>query len=112
MIGILSCPHPLHPLLLPMDNFKITTYANALVENTKLDFQSLYLHRIRSGDKKNQYVVIDGVGATDICLTTINDWAIYDGVAPGAKLVARAKGIRVNAADWCNLFIIVFELDR
>ncbi|KAF7008912.1 hypothetical protein CFC21_023561 [Triticum aestivum] len=96
-----------------MDNFKITSYANALVENTKLDFQSLYLHRIRSGDKKNQYVVIDGVGATDICLTTINDWAIYDGVAAHAKLVAHAKGMHMNAAaaDCCNLFIIVFELD-
>ncbi|KAM3355046.1 hypothetical protein ACQJBY_025675 [Aegilops geniculata] len=97
-----------------MDNFKVTSYANALVENTKLDFQSLYLHRIKSGDKKNQYVVIDGVGTTDICLTTINDWAIYDGAAVDAKLVAHAKGMHMNAAaaDCCNLFIIVFELDR
>ncbi|KAM3329085.1 hypothetical protein ACQJBY_026261 [Aegilops geniculata] len=95
-----------------MANFKITSYAGALVENSKLDFQSLYLRRIISGDKKNQYVVIDGFGTTDLGLTTINDWAIYDGVAPDAKLVARAKGMRMNAAGWCNLFIIVFELDR
>ncbi|KAF7103618.1 hypothetical protein CFC21_104592 [Triticum aestivum] len=95
-----------------MANFKVTSHSGALVENTKLDFQSLYLHRFISGDKKNQYVVIDGFGSTDLGLTTINNWAIYDGAASDAKLVAHAKGMRMNAADWCNLFIIVFELDR
>ena len=56
--------------------------------------------------------MIDGFGSTDLGLTTINNWAIYDGAASDAKLVAHAKGMRMNAADWCNLFIIVFELDR
>ena len=95
-----------------MANFKVTPYTAAVLENTKLDFQSLYLRRIVSGPNKNQSTVIDGYGNTDFGLTSVNNWAIYDGAAEDAKLVARAKGMRMNAVDWCNFFTIVFEIER
>ena len=95
-----------------MANFKATPCAAAVLENTKLDFQSLYLRRIVSGPNKNQSTVIDGYGNTDFGLTSVNNWAIYDGAGQDAKLVARAKGMRMNAVDWCNFFTIVFEIER
>ncbi|KAG2621812.1 hypothetical protein PVAP13_3NG306612 [Panicum virgatum] len=95
-----------------MANFKVTPYAGAPVDNTKLDFQSLYLRRLISGPNKNQSTVIDGYGNTDFGLTSVNNWAIYDGVGEDAKLVSRAKGMRMNAVNWCNFFTIVFEIER
>ena len=56
--------------------------------------------------------MIDRYGNTDFSFTSVNNWAIYDGAAEDAKLVARAKGMRMNAVDWCNFFTIVFEFER
>ena len=95
-----------------MANFKVTPYTAAVLENTKLDFQSLYLRRIVSGPNKNQSTMIDRYGNTDFGFTSVNNWAIYDGASEDAKLVARAKGMRMNAVNWCNFFTIVFEFER
>ena len=95
-----------------MANFKVTPHAAAPVDNTKLDFQSLYLRRIISGPNKNQSTMIDRYGNTDFGFTSVNNWAIYDGASEDAKLVARVKGMRMNAVNWCNFFTIVFEFER
>ncbi|KQJ87618.1 uncharacterized protein LOC100845719 [Brachypodium distachyon] len=95
-----------------MANFQMKSYSGPSWENGQIDFPSLYLRRLDSGDKKNQHVVIDGFGSTDLGQTSIVDCGIYDGADDNANLVARAKGMRMNADhSWCNLFVIVFELD-
>lgn len=96
-----------------MANFEITHYEGALVENTKISFRNLYLRRFSSGPDKNQLVLIDGYGSTDLGLTAANNWAIYDGIGPEAELVARAQGLHTNVAgNWYNSFIMVFEIQR
>ncbi|KAF7034011.1 hypothetical protein CFC21_045082 [Triticum aestivum] len=96
-----------------MANFEITQYEGALVENTKISFRNLYLRRFSSGPEKNQLVLIDGYGSTDLGLTAANNWAIYDGTGPDAKLVAHAQGLQTNVAgNWYNSFVMVFEIER
>ena len=96
-----------------MANFEITQYEGALVENTKISFRNLYLRRFSSGPEKNQLVLIDGYGSTDLGPTAANNWAIYDGTGPDAKLVAHAQGLQTNVAgNWYNSFVMVFEIER
>ncbi|KAM3355468.1 hypothetical protein ACQJBY_025944 [Aegilops geniculata] len=96
-----------------MANFEITQYEGALVENTKISFRNLYLRRLSSGPDKNQLVLIDGYGSTDLGLTAANNWSIYDGTGSDAKLVARAQGLQTNVAgNWYNSFVMVFDIER
>ncbi|KAM3355467.1 hypothetical protein ACQJBY_025943 [Aegilops geniculata] len=96
-----------------MANLEITHYEGALVENTKISFRNLYLRRLSSGPDKNQLVLIDGYGSTDLGLTAANNWSIYDGIGSDAKLVARAQGLQTNVAgNWYNSFVMVFEIER
>uniref|UniRef100_A0ACD5YBB4 Uncharacterized protein n=1 Tax=Avena sativa TaxID=4498 RepID=A0ACD5YBB4_AVESA len=96
-----------------MANFEITQYQGALVENTRLYVDKLYLRQIWSGDNPNQTPVIEGDDTRkEYGRTLVNNWAIYDSLAEDAELVANARGIHVNAVDWYNSFNMVFMNER
>uniref|UniRef100_A0ACD5WLU4 Uncharacterized protein n=1 Tax=Avena sativa TaxID=4498 RepID=A0ACD5WLU4_AVESA len=96
-----------------MAKFEITSYQGALVEDTRLYVDKLYLRQVWSGKTPNQTPVIEGDDTRkEYGRTLVNDWAIYDGLAPDAELVANGRGIHVNAVDWYNSFIMVFVNER
>uniref|UniRef100_A0ACD5YZD5 Uncharacterized protein n=1 Tax=Avena sativa TaxID=4498 RepID=A0ACD5YZD5_AVESA len=89
-------------------NFQTTRYYGPQVENTKFDFHNLYLHQIFSGPNPTQEKIVDGNSASHFGETAVNNWEIYDGVGTGAKLVARAQGMHMNASSWYTSFNMVF----
>ncbi|KAF6998898.1 hypothetical protein CFC21_014980 [Triticum aestivum] len=94
-------------------NFKITRYFGPpYAENAKLDFNHLYLHQIFSGPNPNQEQIVAGNPTTRFGKTEVNNWPIYDGVGPNAKLVARAQGTHVNVSGWYTSFTMVFVVER
>lgn len=94
-----------------MANFQITPFPG-LIENTEFTFRNLYLHQIYSGANTNQSTIIFGDTYTQFGLTAVNNWAIYDGVGPDAKVVAHAKGMHMNTVNWYNSFNMVFDGER
>ncbi|KAM3392718.1 hypothetical protein ACQJBY_013724 [Aegilops geniculata] len=94
--------------------YNITRYYGAPMENTRLDFQKLYLRRIFSGENSNQAQIIDGHAhtASPFATTSVYNWAIYDGTGAGASIVARAKGIHVDVDNWYISFVMVFDTER
>ncbi|CAM0907874.1 unnamed protein product [Alopecurus aequalis] len=73
---------------------------------------SSYLRQIYAGPNPNQTPVIEGEAGSEYGRTLVNNWAIYDSLAPEAELVAYGRGIHVNAVDWYNSFIMVFVNER
>ncbi|KAE8778652.1 Dirigent protein [Hordeum vulgare] len=92
-----------------MASFDVTPYNGASVENTKLHFKKLYLRQNTSGPNSNQTKLIDGDVGSEFGRTAVTNWAIHDGPSPGAKVVARARGLHVNAVDDHSSFTMVFE---
>lgn len=92
-------------------NFHASAFDGS-VQNTEFKFSSLYLHHIFSGSNPTQANIIVGDATTKLGRTSVHDWAIYDGVGPGAKVVARAQGLHINAGSWHNTFTIRFEIER
>jgi len=94
-------------------NFQITRYFGPpYAENAKLDFTHLYLHHISSGPNQYQEQIVAGNPETQFGKTAVNNWPIYDGVGPNAKIVARAQGTHVNVSGWYTSLTMVFEVDR
>jgi len=95
-------------------SFEVTPFSGTAgaLENTELNFSDLYLHHIYSGPKANQSTVVPKDAATGLGSTAVNNWPIYDGVGPDAKVVARAQGLHIFAGNWHNSFTIVFEVER
>jgi hypothetical protein len=77
----------------------------------------LYLHQIVQGEPDhNQVVVIsppipepEGFGTL-----VVVDWTVIDAIRPNANIIARAKGMVVQASigvsgSWFNYFSVVFQ---
>ncbi|KAE8784431.1 hypothetical protein D1007_41983 [Hordeum vulgare] len=92
-------------------NFRCTPFDGG-VENTEFEFSSLYLHHIYSGPCQTQSNIIGADATTGWGSTEVNNWTIYDGVGPCAKLVARAQGLHLYAGSWHNTFTLRFEIER
>lgn len=95
-------------------SFEVAPFSSSTgaLENTELSFTDLYLHHIYSGPKPYQSTIIPKDATTGLGSTAVNNWPIYDGVGPDAKLVARAQGLHIFAGNWHNSFTIVFEVER
>nr|XP_040258924.1 uncharacterized protein LOC120976149 [Aegilops tauschii subsp. strangulata] len=90
-----------------------TYFFGAMAAGWEISFRNLYLRRLSSAPDKNQLVLIDGYGSTNLGLTAANNWSIYDGAGSDAKLVARAQGLQTNVAgNWYNSLFMVFEIER
>lgn len=92
-------------------NFQITP-CGAVVENSELNFSSLYLYHTCLGSNATQATVVKPDGATGLGETAVNNWMIYDGPSPDATVVARAQGLHTYAGNWHNTFSIVFQTER
>ncbi|CAL5089649.1 unnamed protein product [Urochloa decumbens] len=76
-----------------------------LTECNELNFQGLFMY-----PTANQARVMDSQGM--IGETTVNNWPVYDGPGPHAKLVARAQGLHIQAGNRVNFFSLVFQNER
>lgn len=92
-------------------NFQMTPFVG-LIENTELNFRNLYLHQIYSGSNTNQSKLLPGDEKGNFGETAVNNWAIYEGFGPDAKVVAHARGMHMNSVDWYNSFNMVFDGER
>ncbi|CAN6209807.1 unnamed protein product [Urochloa humidicola] len=90
-------------------NLQVTPCA-APTECSELNFQGLYLYHTSLGPKANQVTIIDGKGP--LGTTVVNNWTVYDGPGPDAKVVAHAQGLHIEAGNWLNSFSLVFENER
>lgn len=88
------------------------TPSGAFTEGNELNFQGLYLYHTPKGSKANQASIIENKKPIGIGATVVNNWAVYDGPGPDAKLVARAQGFHIHAGNWVNSFTLVFENER
>lgn len=94
-------------------SLEATRYYGPQIENTKLNFRNLYLHQRYDQPNPNQEVVFKGSNPpAEFGKTAVNNWEIYEGTGPDAKLVARAQGMQMNAGNWYNSFIMVFQDER
>lgn len=81
-------------------------------------FFHLYLHQNYTGSSSSntQSIIVKPGLPNSFGNTVVNDWALYDGQGPNAKVVARARGLHINSGmssdHWQNYFSIVFEDDR
>ncbi|TKW25027.1 hypothetical protein SEVIR_3G089500v4 [Setaria viridis] len=94
-----------------MANFQITP-SRVTVDNNEYNFSNLYLLHAPSGPRKNQAEVTRSDADTGLGVIAVNNWEIYDGLGPGAAIVARAQGLHIHAGNWSNVFSIVFETPR
>ncbi|KAJ4813671.1 Dirigent protein [Rhynchospora pubera] len=73
----------------------------------------LYMHHLFQGPNQNQTTVIPPSNGKSFGWTAINDWTMYDGRGPDAKVVARAQGLHIQAGMkdslWYNSLNVVFE---
>jgi len=93
-------------------NFKITPFGGGLLENVEFEFQRLYLHHVFSGPRATQANIVEPDVTTGWGRTVVNNWPIYDGIGPDAKLVGRAQGLHIDAGNWHNCFTLRFEIAR
>ncbi|PWZ41898.1 Horcolin [Zea mays] len=84
----------------------------AFTECNELNFQGLYMYHTPLGPKANQAAILESKAKIGIGATVVNNWAVYDGPGPGAKLVGRAQGLHILAGNWVNSFTLVFEDER
>ncbi|CAL4898866.1 unnamed protein product [Urochloa decumbens] len=75
-------------------------------QRNEINLQGLYLHHTCLGPNANQASVINPPKMGELA---VNNWTVYDGPGPNAKLVARAQGLHINAGNWHNSFSLVFE---
>jgi hypothetical protein len=73
----------------------------------------LYLHQVVVGPTQNQEAMVPGKGTIGFGLMAVNDWTVVDAPTATATIVARAKGMHVQA-DQANkgmftYLTIVFE---
>jgi hypothetical protein len=70
----------------------------------------LYLHQIFQGQPTHNQVA--GYGTL-----VIADWTVIDAIQPNANIIARTKGLQVQASigissSWFNYFSMVFQNAR
>lgn len=92
-------------------NFRFTPFSTP-IENAEFNFSNMYLHQFYDGANANQSLVAAGDAKTKFGRTAVNNWAIYEGIGPDARLLAHAKGMHMNTSDWYNSFTMVFDGER
>ncbi|PUZ67220.1 hypothetical protein GQ55_3G417200 [Panicum hallii var. hallii] len=75
-----------------------------------ISIRGLYLHNNCRGPRVNQASLLNPPPVMGELAA--NNWTVYDGPGPDAKLVARAHGLHINAGNWHNSFRLVFEDGR
>ena len=78
-------------------------------EELIISIRGLYLHHNCRGPRANQASLMNPPLMGELA---VNNWTVYDGPGPDAKLVARAQGLHINAGNWHNSFSLVFEDGR
>ena len=78
-------------------------------EELTISMRGLYLHHNCRGPRANQATLLNPPLMGELA---VNNWTVYDGPGPDAKLVARAQGLHINAGNWHNSFSLVFEDGR
>jgi hypothetical protein len=76
----------------------------------------LYLHQVIDGPDHNQVVTVNSGHRSWFGTTAVIDWTVIDAPEPDATIVARAKGMQVQAdldgPGWFHYFSMVFEDPR
>ena len=77
----------------------------------------LYLHQVVQGQpNQNQVAIVPSSQPAGFGTIAVNDWTVIDGPNPNAKIVARAKGMHIQAdqanAGWYTSLLIIFEDGR
>ncbi|XP_051220834.1 dirigent protein 8-like [Lolium perenne] len=80
----------------------------------------LYLHQIVQGQPNHNQIVVTGPPVPEPAgfgTLVVIDWTVIDAIQPNATIVARAKGMAVQASigvsgSWFNYFSLVFENAR
>ncbi|CAL4899148.1 unnamed protein product [Urochloa decumbens] len=80
-----------------------------MAQGDELSIRGLYLHHTCRGPRVNQATLLNPPMIGELA---VNNWTVYDGPGPDAKLVARAQGLHINAGNWHNSFSLVFENGR
>jgi len=110
-------------------NFEATAVAAAPLEYRRFTFRDLYMHRVAGKQWKgaNQAALVDSSGepiggfgerphrSGMRGAMAVHNWAVYDGPGPGARLVARARGLHADTSGggfFYNTFSFVFEHGR
>lgn len=75
-----------------------------------ISIRGLYLHHNCRGPRVNQASLLNPPPVMGELAA--NNWTVYDGPGPDAKLAARAQGLHINAGNWHNSFSLVFEDGR
>lgn len=74
---------------------------------------SLYLHQISAGPNHNQEQIVSSSFANGFGTTGVNDWPLLDAPQPNANIIARAKGLHIQANQeghgWFSPFSMVFQ---
>ena len=76
----------------------------------------LYLHQVIDGPDHNQIVTVSSGHRSWFGTTAVIDWAVTDAPERDATIVARAKGMQVQAdlggPGWFHYFSMVFQDTR
>ncbi|XP_051220833.1 pterocarpan synthase 1 [Lolium perenne] len=76
----------------------------------------LYLHQVIDGPDHNQVVTVNSGHRSWFGTTAVIDWTVTDAPEPDATIVARAKGMQVQAdldgPGWFHYFSMVFQDPR
>ncbi|CAL4903576.1 unnamed protein product [Urochloa decumbens] len=76
----------------------------------------LYLHQVVQGPNQNQVAVVPSSQPAGFGTIAVNDWTVIDGPNPSANIVARAKGMHIQAdqanVGWYTSLLIIFEDGR
>ncbi|KAM3188781.1 hypothetical protein ACQJBY_067631 [Aegilops geniculata] len=74
---------------------------------------SLYLHQISAGPNHNQEQIVVSSFANGFGTTGVNDWPLLDAPQPDGNIIARAKGLHIQANQaghgWFSPFSMVFQ---
>ncbi|KAI4968522.1 hypothetical protein ZWY2020_045852 [Hordeum vulgare] len=77
---------------------------------------SLYLHQVASGAAHNQEVILNPGFANSFGMVAVNDWTIHPAPDATSSIIARAKGMHMqatqsqaNGSAWFLSFSMVFE---
>ena len=95
-----------------LSNFEATAVAAAPLEYRRFTFRDLYMHRVAGKQWKgaNQAALVDSSGepiggfgerphrSGMRGAMAVHNWAVYDGPGPGARLVARARGLHADTS--------------
>lgn len=96
-------------------------FQSAPISQESIKHKELLLHlyayqHFQGKPDANQIVIVDSKLPECFGILAANDWTVYDGPGPDAKLVARAQGLHIGAAmtkeNWFISFNVVFVDER